>query len=225
MAARYIAEIRSSFPKGPYFLGGYSAGAALAYEMAQQLTASGERVPLVIALDSRLPNIAPSSSTNPRTWLHAVTNLWWWTIDDLMEANGYEIAARFRSKTAMLAKRLATIPGLGWLRIHAQTDIRDQLGIPWVPKELGASLEQLFASHTAYEPRVYSGRVALFRARTRPLFRLWDPDLGWGKFAKGGVEVHTVRGSHSNILREPNVRLLANAVRHSLDEAEQADSA
>jgi amino acid adenylation domain-containing protein len=225
MATRYIAEIRSSFPKGPYFLGGYSAGAALAYEMAQQLTSNGERVPLVIALDSRLPNTARSSSASTRTWVHSLTNLWWWTIDDLMEANGYELAARFRSKTAMLARRLAAIPGLGWLRLHTQTDIRDRLGIPWVPKELGASLEQLFASHTAYKPRVYSGKVALFRARTRPLFRLWEPDLGWSKFAKGGVEIHTVRGSHSNILREPNVRLLAAAVRQSLDAAERATSA
>ncbi len=56
MAAGYIAEIRAAVPTGPYFLGGYSAGATLAYEMAQQLTVSGERVPLVIAFDSRPPN-------------------------------------------------------------------------------------------------------------------------------------------------------------------------
>jgi amino acid adenylation domain-containing protein len=223
LAARYIAEIRSAFPKGPYFLGGYSAGSTLAYEMAQQLTASGEEVLLVVALDSRLPNTLPPAAS-PSAWLDAATNLWWWTIDDLMEANPHEIAARFKSKAAMLARKLSTVPGLGWLRPESEADIRDVLGIPWVPKEWVSFLEQLFASHKAYKPRVYAGRVALFRARTRPLFRLWEPDLGWSKLAKGGVEVHTVRGSHSNMLREPNVQLLAKALRQSMDTAEHAGS-
>ena len=223
LAARYIAEIRSTFPKGPYFLGGYSAGSTLAYEMAQQFTASGEQVLLVVALDARLPNTQVAAKS-PGAWLYAATNLWWWTIDDLMEANRHEFAARLKSKAAMLARKMATVPGLGWLRPDTQPDIRDVLGIPWVPKEWVAFLEQLFASHKAYKPRVYTGKVALFKARTRPLFRLWEPDLGWSKLAKGGVEVHTVRGSHSNMLREPNVRLLAKAIRQSMDTAERAAS-
>ncbi len=121
-----------------------------------------------------------------------------------------------------MARPLAQVPGLGWLGAHIQTDIRDVLGIPWIPKEWAASLESSHAAHRAYQPRPYAGAVALFKARTRPLFRLEQPDLGWSQLARGGVEVHIVPGSHANLLREPHVQHLAAALRHSLDAAERA---
>jgi aspartate racemase len=52
MATHYIKEIRTVQPEGPYFLGGYSLGGVIAYEMAQQLTAQGEETGLVVLLDS-----------------------------------------------------------------------------------------------------------------------------------------------------------------------------
>ena len=35
---------------------------------------------------------------------------------------------------------------------------------------------------------------------------------GWEPLITGGIEQHTIRGSHDNILREPRVRELANVV-------------
>ena len=57
MAARYIAQIRAVQPIGPYLVGGHSAGAHIAFEMAQQLLAGGERVKLLAILeaDARRP--------------------------------------------------------------------------------------------------------------------------------------------------------------------------
>jgi amino acid adenylation domain-containing protein len=52
MATHYIEEIRMIQGGGPYFLGGYSLGGMVAYEMAQQLSAKGEEVGLVILLDT-----------------------------------------------------------------------------------------------------------------------------------------------------------------------------
>jgi amino acid adenylation domain-containing protein len=54
MAAHYIKEIRSVQPKGPYFLGGYSFGGAIAFEMAQQLALRGEKATVVL-FDTQLP--------------------------------------------------------------------------------------------------------------------------------------------------------------------------
>jgi thioesterase domain-containing protein len=42
MAAHYISEMRSVQPHGPYFLGGFSFGGLVGYEIAQQLKKSGE---------------------------------------------------------------------------------------------------------------------------------------------------------------------------------------
>jgi len=61
MATHYIKEIRPVQPQGPYFLGGYSLGGKIAYEMAQQLTASGDEVGLVVLLDTYPGNIMPET--------------------------------------------------------------------------------------------------------------------------------------------------------------------
>ena len=55
MAARYIEEIRRFQPEGPYYLGGYSFGGSVAFEMAQQLTRRGENVALLVILDHTPP--------------------------------------------------------------------------------------------------------------------------------------------------------------------------
>ena len=55
IAQHLISEMRTVRPRGPYFLGGYSFGGIVAFEMAQQLVAAGEEVPLLVMLDSYDP--------------------------------------------------------------------------------------------------------------------------------------------------------------------------
>jgi thioesterase domain-containing protein len=52
MATHYIKEIRAIQAEGPYFVGGYSLGGMIAYEIAHQLSAQGEEAGLVILLDT-----------------------------------------------------------------------------------------------------------------------------------------------------------------------------
>ncbi|KAI5292669.1 putative PKS/NRPS-like protein biosynthetic cluster, partial [Ascosphaera acerosa] len=51
----YLAEIRRRQPKGPYNIGGWSAGGVLAYEAAIQLIREGEQVQNLILIDSPCP--------------------------------------------------------------------------------------------------------------------------------------------------------------------------
>ncbi len=60
MAELYVREIRKVQPKGPYYLGGYSLGGEIAFEMAQQLTCQGEQVKSSGAL--RYPQSKPPDS-------------------------------------------------------------------------------------------------------------------------------------------------------------------
>lgn len=55
LAREYKALIRSIQPHGPYFLGGFSIGGLLAFEVARQLRTEGETIGLIALLDSRLP--------------------------------------------------------------------------------------------------------------------------------------------------------------------------
>jgi pimeloyl-ACP methyl ester carboxylesterase len=55
IAAHYLEQIRSAQREGGYFLGGYSFGATIAFEIAQQLTQQGGRVDLLLLVDPRYP--------------------------------------------------------------------------------------------------------------------------------------------------------------------------
>jgi aspartate racemase len=52
MAKRYIKEVQTIQPQGPYHLLGYSFGGIVAYEMACQLKEQGEQAALVAILDA-----------------------------------------------------------------------------------------------------------------------------------------------------------------------------
>jgi phthiocerol/phenolphthiocerol synthesis type-I polyketide synthase E len=52
MAGAYLEQLLMHKPSGPYYLGGFSFGGVLAFEMAVQLTRQGHEVPFVILFDS-----------------------------------------------------------------------------------------------------------------------------------------------------------------------------
>jgi amino acid adenylation domain-containing protein len=59
MAEAYLKEIKKVQPSGPYLLGGMCFGGLVAYEMAQQLLAGGEKVAFLGILDStHAPNLS-----------------------------------------------------------------------------------------------------------------------------------------------------------------------
>lgn len=51
MARYYAQEILAHNPSGPYYLGGYGAGAHMAFELAQQLQQQGKSVDLLLLID------------------------------------------------------------------------------------------------------------------------------------------------------------------------------
>ena len=55
MAAHYLEQVRTQQPSGPYALLGTCMGGVVAFEMAQQLTARGERVRLLALVDTWPP--------------------------------------------------------------------------------------------------------------------------------------------------------------------------
>src|SRR5262249_20922863 len=68
MAADYIDALRTVQPAGPYALGGWSIGGVVAFEMARQLEAQGQRVDRLALLDSDFPEKDPPA-LDPATFL------------------------------------------------------------------------------------------------------------------------------------------------------------
>jgi non-ribosomal peptide synthetase component F/thioesterase domain-containing protein len=52
MAAAHLAALRAVRPKGPYVIGGFCIGGLVAYELAQQIEASGESVEMLLIIDA-----------------------------------------------------------------------------------------------------------------------------------------------------------------------------
>jgi thioesterase domain-containing protein len=54
MAAAHLAALRAVRPNGPYVIGGFCIGGLVAYELAQQIEASGESVEMLLVIDAAL---------------------------------------------------------------------------------------------------------------------------------------------------------------------------
>ena len=70
-----------------------------------------------------------------------------------------------------------------------------------------------------YTPRLYPGRIVLFRAARLAAQHHGDPCLGWEGVAAGGIEVREIPGERPTIMEEPSARLLADRLREDLEAA------
>ena len=68
VAAIYLKAIRTISPRGPYLIGGWSAGAIYAYEAARQIISEGEEVAGLILIDMRVPERPPSGTQVDESW-------------------------------------------------------------------------------------------------------------------------------------------------------------
>ena len=78
MAQERLRAIRAVQPHGPYVVGGYCIGGAVAYEIARRLAAEGEEVPLLVLLDAPrgLHRFGPLKGT-----IHGAARLLRWSAD------------------------------------------------------------------------------------------------------------------------------------------------
>ena len=70
-----------------------------------------------------------------------------------------------------------------------------------------------------YLPLPYDGRLTLFNVRSQRILRTPGRDRGWGRLARGGLQIHQIEGNHNMILFPPHVQSLAQTLRQSLDQA------
>src|SRR5262249_23036704 len=68
MAAHYLTAMRTVQAHGPYFVGGWSVGGLVAFEMARQLEIEGEEVGLLALIDSLPPGHDAYSRATPASF-------------------------------------------------------------------------------------------------------------------------------------------------------------
>jgi thioesterase domain-containing protein/aryl carrier-like protein len=216
MAAHYVSEIRELQPHGPYFLGGSSFGGTVAWEVSQQLRALGEDVGLLVMFDTHgpdFPRLLPTATGLRKKWgdfryrveLHA---------GNLLAAKGQR-TEYVRVKARRLGRQIF---------LTSSRRLKAALERWRLPRALRDVREAGERANRNYAPRPYTGRVALLRATEQPYGIIPDRTNGWSALAVGGLEIRDVPGHHGAIMREPRVRLLAEALDDCLRKA-QAPSA
>ncbi len=201
-ASLYVRELRSRQPHGPYCLLGYSLGGIVAFEMAQQLSAAGERVALLGILDLLLNRRLPMRKRILRFLQVAKGDL----AITFGEKGGFAfLIRRIRAKAVRIAYRLFSAAGRP------------------APHSLGTAFDINWFAAVKYEPRAYPGRLILFR--TNDEASQWDEELGWGGLASEGIEIHKLPGNHIEVFQGANVGILAELVEKCMDDALQVDAA
>jgi thioesterase domain-containing protein/acyl carrier protein len=71
----------------------------------------------------------------------------------------------------------------------------------------------------AYRPRPYLGRAVLFRPTDTGASR--SPDLGWERLVQGGIDICRISTGHAAMIREPEVRILAEKLETYLVRVDQ----
>ncbi|MGM9427152.1 type I polyketide synthase [Hydrogenophaga sp. MI9] len=208
-AADYIAEMRQVQPHGPYLLGGFSGGGITAYEIARQLEAAGEKISLLVMLDTPLP-VGPRLSRLDKTII----------------------------KLAEMRKKGAGFLWT-WARDRVRWELhrhRHRNAPPLQPRANQLNNEAIQAAFLAALPRyqlhAWNGPAVLFRP---PLDRHWKvsggrwvtadreyvyADNDWTRHMPA-LRVLEVPGNHDSMVLEPNVRVMASLMKACIEEAER----
>jgi acyl transferase domain-containing protein/thioesterase domain-containing protein len=216
LAANYIRNIRSVQPRGPYHLVGYSFGGLLAFEIAHQLHKVGDSVAFLGMLDTWQPRHLRSLNVTESSSRRLVREI------ELRILRAKSIVASrdplaIRNKLGERALQFVNdSTSLGTRIIYSACGA---LGFP-VPKLLQRAQDVNWFALARYTARQYPGRIVLFRAEkgVGALDDRYGDKLGWDGLAQEGVEVHTIPGSHLDLMREPNVRILARALDACLEQ-------
>ncbi|MEB3189918.1 MAG: amino acid adenylation domain-containing protein, partial [Snowella sp.] len=201
MAMVYIEAIQTIQASGPYYLGGWSMGGVIAFEIAQQLSAQGQTVALLVLIDSYSPilvNLVNTQKDFAESFpedINESLNLTYAFVRDLTSMFNQEIPfSETEISDFTSAELLAHF--LAWSK---ETNI--------LPPNLGEQqiktwLALFLANRQAlfnYSPQAYSGKTIFFGADESSL-----KSAGWNEVISD-LESEWISGDHYSLIKNPIV--------------------
>jgi thioesterase domain-containing protein len=217
--ADYYASALIRFqPKGPFLLGGWSAGAIIGLQIAQDLHTRGRQVDLLVAIDGAPENAAAGFRPwHPLYLLELVRNLPGWVTHEGLMKKGVlrSLVRRAVNKAVALGKTKAAGEKANTM-IHAHA-VDGFMDLSRFPPEQRAFMRRLYDALLEYKPEEYLGKVVVYEAKIRPLLHLPQVGRVWRKLAPHSI-VSCVSGTHLSVLQEPHVTALAEDVWKQISE-------
>ncbi|MHA4842640.1 amino acid adenylation domain-containing protein [Flavitalea antarctica] len=193
IASHYVKELKLLQPKGPYYISGFCAAGAIAYEMAHQLEAQGDDVSALILFEFYSP---------------------WATLS----TSSLQYKQR---RLSYYSRRLRSLGKLGRPRkeLFRMVVRKAAKTVQKLFSKRPPSRFMVSPDYHKYKYRPYSGRVILFQAGTPPLEYKEAELMGWANHFTGEVKHITIEGGHLGILRQPAVQKVAEKLSEILSES------
>jgi amino acid adenylation domain-containing protein len=204
MAAHYVKLMRKFQPEGPYYLGGWCFGGNVAWEMAHQLRAQGQKVAFLGLLETWAH---PPRITHPRYYVHRL------------------LALCGLGPRAILKVLQRRVLGILKLRKPVNPEVEEFAFNATVNGPL-KNREHVYKINLAatrkYKSKPYPGIITLFNGTYYQSQDIIPPQSGFMTLADD-VEIHLIPGSHRSVIKEPNVQLLADKLKTCLQAAQMAE--
>lgn len=191
MATTYVSRIRLAQPDGPYLIAGYCFGSWVAVEIARQLCEAGEQIDGLFLIDPQVPPaLLPSGRADDlrrraRSFLARVKNL---DARCMMPM----LLRKLSSMRLRLLRRITrSLPAGHWLTHLALQRPADAIAV----------------MQSDYRPLSYGGDVLILLSRDN--FLDADRHEAWKTYISGNLEIASLVGAASDLLREPYARDLA----------------
>ncbi|KAK8016787.1 polyketide synthase [Apiospora rasikravindrae] len=227
LAKVFIRTIRRLQPRGPYLIGGRSAGAGYAYEVAYQLAVvERETLSGLLLIDMRVPRAIPQARHIDTAF---VARAWKVIVEHtkvLLDPGDLAHAAAtikalhsytprpFPASCPRRPRRVAVVWARWGVNENPDQTLRD--AAVQRPAAMGPTLGE------AADPAAVS--LADFEAEFKSWFwgarSTFGPN-GWDALLGGEVQVHTVDGDHFCMMKQPYVRSLSAVVTREIAEMER----
>ena len=193
MATERVAAVRALRPAGPYLLGGYCIAGAVALEMARQLTAGGEDVPLVVLVDAPLGLRAQPAL---RLGVRAMAALLHWSP---------ERATRAYVRWHRRISHFASLPPKERVGRVARRGLAERTDAA------GALAQGYSETIERYQPACYSGRVLMINSRADDS----GSPIDWSAIAPAAV-IAVLDSDHQALVRDHGAAL-GERIRREID--------
>ncbi len=201
MAAGYLALIRQRQAHGPYHLAGLCFGGVVAYEVARQLEAQGEKVATVAVFDGALPSGIQIDQVGRLT-----------DYVRIVVTKPQRIREGVRKNLERLGWRPRVKPSTAPLAPASKIDVLID------GPEADAEVARFASTITGIQ-----GRLVIFRALVQdvPRWMSFAPHLGWQALSDRLVTCD-VSASHLGLLQEPHVQIVAKTMTEAMAAEEPA---
>lgn len=217
--ARYhVQTLQKIQPQGGLQIGGYSFGGKVAYEMAQQLRKSGRTVSWlgIIDVQVEIPTIEQQAANwDDAQYIVELAKFYQGSLGTNfnLERQAQSSASAIELMNyliAQLSKQGHKITRSELQRILAVYKANTQASANYIPQKIDSTAITFFRARKLGILGDYLPNLAMSSA---------DPKWGWQQIAVNRVSLEIIPGNHFTMMSKPNVEVLAQKLKASLDKA------